>query len=75
MFAADNGHDAYPPPAKVLGHFDRHHGATARRRHQRRIAGCEIEVAQNALRQAAGIFQEHRLPLTVRPDDEIVKAQ
>ena len=37
--------------------------------------GRQIEVAQNAFGQPADILQEHRLPLAVRADDQVMKAQ
>jgi hypothetical protein len=35
----------------------------------------EVEVAQDAVREAADVFEEHGLTLAVRADDEVVEGQ
>ena len=75
MSAADDRHDLHAAMLKPLRHLDRHDIAAARRNHERGVLGRQVEVPQDPLGQAAHVFQEHRLPLAVRADDEVVKAQ
>ena len=72
---ADDGGDLHPALLELLGHFDRHDVATAAGDDECAVAGLEIEVPQDAVRQTADVFEEHGLPLTIRSDDEVVKRQ
>ena len=75
MFPADDGDDFDSTLAELFGDFNRHDIAAARRSHQRRVLRQQIEVPQNPLGQSADVLQKHRLPLAVRPDDEVVEAE
>src|SRR5437762_6357645 len=71
----DNNHDLYAALPEAFGHFDRHRVASAGRRDQRAVFRRDLEIAEDALREAGNIFQEHRLPLAVRANDGIVKGE
>ena len=70
---ADDGGHAHSLPLELLGHFHRHQIAAAGGDHQRGILRCQREIAQDPFGQAADVFQEHRLPLPIGANDQIVK--
>ena len=69
---ADDGGDFHAAFLKLLGHLDRDDVAAAAGDDEGAVTGHEIEVAQDAVRQAADVFEEHGLPLAVRADDGVV---
>ena len=75
MFAADDGDDLHAALLEARRHLDGDEVATAGRDNERGIRGREIEVAQDAFGEAGDVFEEHRLALAVRADDEIMEAQ
>ena len=75
MRAGDDGDDAHAAALELLGDLDGHDVAAARGDDERAVLRREIEVAQDAFSEPAHVFEEHRLPLAVRADDEIVKGK
>ena len=72
---ADDRDHAHAAPLKLLRHLDRHDVAAAGGDHERGILRREVEVPQDARSKAAHVLEEHRLPLPIRADDEIVEAE
>lgn len=72
---ADDGGDFDAALLKLLGHFDGNDVAAAAGDDEGAVAGHEVEVPQNPIRQASHIFEKHGLTLAVRADDEIVEGQ
>src|SRR5438128_1996113 len=75
MLSTDNRDYLYSTLLEGLRNFNGHDIAATRRSHQRGIARRQIEVAQNAFREAGNIFQEHRLPLSIGAHDKVMKTQ
>ena len=75
VLAADDGDDSNPAFLKLFRNFNGDDIAAAGGDDEGGVGSGKVVVAQDALGQAVGILEEHRLPLAVGPDDLIVKRE
>src|SRR5687767_13071042 len=75
MTLTDNHDHFYAALFKALGHLDGHQIATAGGCHERAVFGGDFKVSQDAFGETRDIFEEHRLPLPIRPNDSIMKRE
>src|SRR5678815_2748628 len=75
LCARNNRNHTHAALLETLGDFDRNHVAARRRDHERRVLRGQVKIAKDSLCEATHIFEEHRLPLTVRPHHEVVEGQ
>ena len=75
VLAADDGDNANAALLKGLCDLDRDDVATAGGNDEGGVGLGEVVVAQDALGQAVGVLEKHRLPLAIGTDDLVVKRE
>ena len=75
VLSADDGDDFQAAELELLGHLDGDDVAAAGRGDKGAVGRVNIEVAQDALREAGDIFEEHGLALAIGADHDVMKRE